>query len=52
MLIKEKIRSVKRNVKVLELKKESLSDKVQMQENFIEELENRGKKNIEDKERR
>ena len=49
-LIKEKIRALKEDVKVFELKKESLNDKVQMQENFIEELENRGKKNIEDKE--
>ena len=49
-VIKEKIRSVKETVKVLELKKESLLEKVQMQENFIEELEKRGKKNIEDKE--
>jgi len=49
-VIKEKIRSVKESVKVLELKKESLIEKVQMQENFIEELENRGKKNIEEKE--
>jgi DNA repair exonuclease SbcCD ATPase subunit len=49
-VIKEKIRLVKEDVKVLELKKESLIDKVNMQENFIDELENRGKKNIEDKE--
>jgi DNA repair exonuclease SbcCD ATPase subunit len=49
-VIKDKIRLVKEDVKVLELKKESLIDKVQMQENFIDELENRGKKNIEDKE--
>jgi len=48
-LIKEKIRSVREDIKVLELKKESLLDKVEMQKNFIEELENRGKKNIEDK---
>jgi len=45
-LIKEKIRSVKEDIKVLELKKESLLDKVQMQKSFIEELENRGKDNI------
>jgi DNA repair exonuclease SbcCD ATPase subunit len=45
-LIKEKIRSVKEDIKVLELKKESLLDKVKMQEEFIEELENRGKDNI------
>jgi len=45
-LLKEKIRSVKEEIKVLELKKESLLDKVQMQKSFIEELENRGKNNI------
>jgi DNA repair exonuclease SbcCD ATPase subunit len=45
-IIKEKIRSVKEDIKVLGLKKESLLDKVQMQEEFIEELENRGKDNI------
>ena len=49
-LIKDKIRNLKEEVKVLDLKKESLTDKVQMQENFIEELECRGKKNIESKE--
>ena len=49
-LIKEKIRTLKEDIKVLELKKESLNDKVQMQENFIDELEKRGKKNIKDKE--
>jgi len=49
-LIKEKIRAVKEDIKVLDLKKESLLDKVQMQKNFIEELENRGKENIRDKE--
>ena len=49
-LIKDKIRNLKEEVKVLDLKKESLTDKVQMQENFIEELECRGKKNIEGKE--
>jgi len=49
-LIKDKIRNIKEEVKVFDLKKDSLSDKVNMQENFIEELECRGKKNIEDKE--
>ena len=49
-IIKDKIRGLKEDTKVLELKKESLNDKVNMQENFIEELEKRGKKNIEDKE--
>jgi len=49
-VIKDKIRLVKENVKVLELKKESLIDKVNMQENFINELETRGKDNIKQKE--
>jgi len=49
-LIKEKIRVIKDDIKVLDLKKESLLDKVKMQESFIEELENRGKENIKDKE--
>jgi len=46
-VIKEKIRSVKEDIKILELKKESLNEKVSMQERFIEELEKRGKKNVE-----
>jgi DNA repair exonuclease SbcCD ATPase subunit len=46
MVIKEKIRQSKEETKVLELKKESLLDKVKMQEEFIEELENRGNANI------
>ena len=46
MVIKEKIRSIKDEIKTLELKKESLNDKVKMQEDFIEELENRGNANI------
>ena len=49
-LLKEKLREQKDNVKVLTLKKESLMDKVEMQETFIGELENRGKQNIKDKE--
>jgi len=45
-LIKDKIREVKDQIKVLDLKKESLIDKVKMQENFIQEIESRGKENI------
>ena len=45
-LIKEKIRAAKEDIKVLDLKKESLLDKVKMQKDFIEELENRGNANI------
>lgn len=48
-LIKEKIRQSKEEIKILDLKKESLLDKVKMQENFIEEIENRGKENIQKK---
>ena len=48
-LIKEKIRGVKEEIKVLSLKKESLNDKVKMQEAFIEKIENRGKENIGEK---
>ena len=46
MLIKEKIRQRKEEVKVLSLKKESLTEKVAMQKDFIEELENRSNQNI------
>jgi len=46
MVIKDKIRLIKDEIKTLELKKESLNDKVQMQKDFIEELENRGNANI------
>ena len=49
-LQKKKKKTIKEEIKVLTLKKESLIDKVQMQENFIEELETRGKENIKDKE--
>jgi len=45
-LIKDKIRQTKEDVRVYELKKDSLADKVKMQQSFIEELENRGKENI------
>ena len=48
-IIKDKIKHIRDDVKTLELKKESLNDKVEMQENFIEELENRSKRNISDK---
>ena len=45
-IIKEKIRQKKDQIKSLDLKKESLKDKVLMQKNFIEQLESRGKDNI------
>ena len=49
-IIKEKIRQAKDDIKVLQLKKESLTDKVQMQKNFIEELESRAAEDIKSKE--
>jgi DNA repair exonuclease SbcCD ATPase subunit len=48
-LIREKIRTLREELKVLQLKKESLNDKVRMQESFIEEIENRSKDDIGDK---
>ena len=45
-ILKDKIRTQKEQVKSLDLKKENLKDKMKMQQNFIDELENRGKKNI------
>ena len=49
-VIKDKIRALREDIKVYELKKESLLEKVSMQEDFIEELENRAKQNVSDKE--
>jgi len=45
-LIKDKIREKKDQIKSLQLKKETLKDKMKMQQEFIEELENRGNANI------
>jgi DNA repair exonuclease SbcCD ATPase subunit len=45
-IIKDKIRTQKDQVKSLELKKQTLKEKEQMQREFIEELENRGNANI------
>ena len=47
-IIKDKIRHLREESRTLELKKESLNDKVQMQNNFIEEIEQQGKTRIED----
>ena len=52
MVIKEKIRQAKEEIKVLDLKKQSLAEKLKMQEEFIEELENRGKDNISNNKRK
>ena len=45
-LIKDKIRVMREQSKSLDLKKENVKDKIEMQENFINELEERGNANI------
>ena len=51
-ILKEKIRQSKEEIKVLNLKKESLTEKVTMQETFIGELEQLGKESIQKKEKK
>jgi DNA repair exonuclease SbcCD ATPase subunit len=48
-LIKDKIRILKEDIRTLSLKKESLKDKVEMQKNFIQEIEDQGNLNIDKK---
>jgi len=45
-ILKEYIKEKKSQVKSLDLKKETLKDKMKMQQEFIDELENRGNANI------
>ena len=45
-VVKDKMRENKERVRTLELKKETLIDKIQMQKEFIDELEKRGQKDI------
>ena len=45
-LIKDKIREKKEQSKSLDLKKQTIRDKMRMQQDFIEELESRGNANI------
>ena len=49
-IIRDKIRLEKEELNTLTLKKESLNDKVEMQERFMEEIESRGKERVKDKE--
>ena len=46
-IIKDKIRIQKEKIRSLELKKETLKDKMEMQETFIKEIEDQGRSNIE-----
>ena len=47
-LIKDKMRGLREEIRTLELKKESLNDKVKMQTEFITELEQQGKNRIQE----
>ena len=47
-LIRDKIKDIRDEIKTLDLKKESLNDKVAMQKNFINELESESQGRIED----
>ena len=49
-ILRDKIRVEKESVNTLDLKKESLTDKVEMQEKFMNEIESQGKERIKDKE--
>ena len=49
-LIKERIRRHKEEIRTFELKKESLKDKIDMQDRFIKEIEDNGKATIKEKE--
>tara|TARA_B100001939_G_scaffold247153_1_gene214236 strand:- start:3861 stop:5570 length:1710 start_codon:yes stop_codon:yes gene_type:complete len=48
-VIKGKIRSIREEVKTLDLKKESLMDKVDMQKNFIDKIESQSKEDVDSK---
>ena len=48
-IIKTKIRMIRDEVKTLELKKESVKDKVDMQKDFIKKIENQSKEDIDSK---
>ncbi|WJZ47995.1 recombination endonuclease subunit [Synechococcus phage DSL-LC03] len=48
-VIKSKIKDTKDQLKILELKEDSIEDKIKMQESFINQLQEMGQKNIEDK---
>jgi DNA repair exonuclease SbcCD ATPase subunit len=49
ILVKEKIKEFKDNVKILSIKKDSYEDKVSMQRNFIDEIEKRSRDDIQEK---
>ena len=52
VFVKEKLKEGRDDIRTLELKKSNLNDKVKMQEEFIEELDKRGKESITEKEKK
>ena len=48
-IVKDRIKCLKEDVKILKLKQDSYEDKVLMQQNFIEEIEKRSRDNIQEK---
>jgi len=49
-ILKEELKTKKDEIKTLELSKDNIKDKVEMQKNFIDELESQGKQRVEEKE--
>jgi len=47
-LIRDRLREKREQTKSLDLKKDNIKDKIVMQKNFIKELEEQGKNNIND----
>jgi DNA repair exonuclease SbcCD ATPase subunit len=48
-IVKDKIREIKEEIRTLELKKQSIKDKVEMQKDFIDKIENESKDSIKKK---
>ena len=48
-IVKDRVRTIRDELKILELKKSSLKEKGEMQAKFIEDITKRGEQNIEDK---
>jgi DNA repair exonuclease SbcCD ATPase subunit len=51
-LIKDKIRGLRDEIRTLDLKKDSLNDKVKMQTEFIEQIDKKGNDDIKDKKKK
>ena len=51
MIAKDRIRLLREDIKVLDLKRKSLNEKVEMQQNFIDEITKRGESTIKEKQK-